>query len=78
MKLLSVAALVAAILGTQASAALAAEGLPGATVRADGNGNPPFAVDFRDLYATVLERWWGVDAARALNGRFAPLDVLKA
>lgn len=36
MKLLSVAALVAAILGTQAPAALAAEGLPGATVRADG------------------------------------------
>ena len=24
--------------------------------RLDGNGNLPFAVDFRDLYATVLER----------------------
>lgn len=48
-------------------------GLPPGLARFDGNGNPPFAVDFRDLYATVLERWWGVDAARALNGRFAPL-----
>ncbi len=46
--------------------------------RLDGNGNPPFAVDFRDVYATVLERWWGLDAARALGSRFAPLDLLKA
>jgi uncharacterized protein (DUF1501 family) len=43
----------------------------------DGNGNLPFAVDFRGLYATVLDRWWGVDAGRALNGRFAPLELLK-
>jgi uncharacterized protein (DUF1501 family) len=53
-------------------------GLPPGLARLDGNGNPPFAVDFRDLYATVLERWWGVDPARALNGRFAPLDILRA
>jgi uncharacterized protein (DUF1501 family) len=43
----------------------------------DGNGNLPFAVDFRDIYATVLERWWGVPASSALRGRFAPLDILK-
>jgi uncharacterized protein (DUF1501 family) len=53
-------------------------GPPPALDRLDGNGNLPFAVDFRDLYATVLDKWWGVDANRALNGRFAPLDVLKA
>jgi len=53
-------------------------GLPPGLSRLDGNGNPPFAVDFRDLYATVLERWWSVDAARALNGRFTPLDLLKS
>jgi uncharacterized protein (DUF1501 family) len=52
-------------------------GLPPALDRLDGNGNPPFAVDFRDLYATVLGRWWGLDATVALNGRFSPLDVLK-
>lgn len=40
--------------------------------------NLPFAVDFRDVYATVLERWWGSDSGRALNGRFRPLDLLKA
>ena len=55
-------------------------GLPGwppALSRLDGNGNLPFAVDFRDLYATVLERWWGADSTRALKDRFAPLDVVR-
>lgn len=46
--------------------------------RLDGNGNPPFAVDFRELYATVLDRWWGADSARTLRGRFRPLDVIRA
>jgi len=46
--------------------------------RLDGNGNLPFAVDFRELYATVLERWWGMDAGGPLRGRFRPLDVLTA
>jgi len=53
-------------------------GLPPALTRLDGNGNMPFAVDFRDLYATALERWWGVNSTAALNGTFRPLDVLKA
>ncbi len=44
----------------------------------DGNGNLAFAVDFRDIYATVLERWWGVNASAALRGRFTALDFLKA
>ena len=52
--------------------------LPPGLSRLEGNGNPPFAVGFRDLYDTVLERWWGVDAARALNGRFASLDLIRA
>lgn len=46
--------------------------------RLDGNGNMPFAVDFRDVYATVLERWWGVGSPGPLGGRFAPIDLLKA
>jgi uncharacterized protein (DUF1501 family) len=53
-------------------------GMPPALSRLDGNGNLPFAVDFRDLYATVLERWWGADPTRALKARFAPLDVVRA
>lgn len=42
------------------------------------NGNLVHAVDFRSLYATALQKWWGVDAARALGGKFAALDLLKA
>ena len=53
-------------------------GAPPELARLDGSGNLPFAVDFRDLYATVLERWWGVDAPGALNGRFAALDLVRA
>jgi uncharacterized protein (DUF1501 family) len=53
-------------------------GQPPALARLDGGGNLPYAVDFRDLYATVLEGWWGTDSARALKGRFAPLGVIKA
>ena len=51
-------------------------GLPPGLSRLDGNGNPPFAVDFRDMYATVLEQWWGLGSARVLGGQFAPLPVV--
>lgn len=43
----------------------------------DGGGNLAPAVDFRSLYATVLERWWGMDSQPVLAGRFAPLDLIK-
>lgn len=46
--------------------------------RLDGNGNLPFAVDFRRLYATVIDRWWAADAQAVLGGRHAPLDILRA
>jgi uncharacterized protein (DUF1501 family) len=52
-------------------------GLPPALNRLDGNGNLPYAVDFRNLYATVLDRWWGVPAS-ALNGRYAAVDLVAA
>ena len=47
--------------------------------RLDGNGNLPFAVDFRSLYATALERWWEMPSA-AVNSALAsrPLPLLKA
>ncbi|APV51203.1 Twin-arginine translocation pathway signal sequence domain-containing protein [Betaproteobacteria bacterium GR16-43] len=44
--------------------------------RLDGNGNLPFAVDFRSYYATILDRWWGMDANAALQGRFPTLEFL--
>lgn len=46
--------------------------------RLDGNGNLAYAVDFRDLYATVLERWWNISAQNVLGGRYAGLDLLRA
>ncbi|QJR15000.1 DUF1501 domain-containing protein [Usitatibacter palustris] len=46
--------------------------------RIDGNGNLAHAVDFRGYYATLLERWWGIDSRGPLKGRFATLDVLNA
>ena len=39
-------------------------GVPPVLARLDGNGNLPVGVDFRQLYATVLGPWWGLDASR--------------
>ena len=33
--------------------------------------------DFRRVYATVLERWLGVDSLPVLGARFEPLNVLR-
>jgi uncharacterized protein (DUF1501 family) len=41
-------------------------------------GNLVYTVDFRSLYATVIERWWGADPQRVLGGRFKPLDFVSA
>jgi uncharacterized protein (DUF1501 family) len=40
------------------------------------DGNPGYAIDFRNVYATVLDRWWGVDSRDALGGRFAPVPFV--
>lgn len=37
-----------------------------------------FHTDFRQVYATALDRWLGFDSAAILGGRFQPLDVLVA
>ena len=42
------------------------------------NGNLPFGVDFRSLYATALQGWWGVPSEGPLRGRYPVLEVLKA
>jgi uncharacterized protein (DUF1501 family) len=41
--------------------------------RLSGDGNVAHSLDFREVYATVLERWWGIDSRDALGGRFAPV-----
>lgn len=55
-------------------------GLCGEAPRLDllENGNPRHAVDFRALYATALEGWWGQDSRRILGGRYVPLDLLRS
>ena len=45
--------------------------------RLDDNGNLPFAVDFRSMYATVIDNWWGLDSSKILQGKFKAVDVLK-
>ncbi|MGH8706147.1 MAG: DUF1501 domain-containing protein [Burkholderiales bacterium] len=54
-------------------------GLYGQAPRLDDleGGNLRHAVDFRSLYATALERWWGVQSARTLGARFETLDLLR-
>ena len=42
------------------------------------NGALKFHTDFRQVYATVLDRWLGFDSQPVLGSRFQPLDVLKA
>jgi uncharacterized protein (DUF1501 family) len=51
-------------------------GVAPALGRLDGNGNLPFAVDFRSYYATFLDRWWGMDAPKVIGSGFRPLDII--
>ena len=46
--------------------------------RLSGDGNPGYALDFRSVYATVIERCWGLPSAATLGGHYAPVDFLKA
>lgn len=40
------------------------------------DGDLRYHTDFRRVYATLLDRWIGVDSAPILGDRFAPLDIL--
>jgi uncharacterized protein (DUF1501 family) len=55
-------------------------GLIGATPRLLDleDGDLKGSVDFRRVYATVLEGWLGVSAEAALGGTFAPLPVFRS
>ena len=44
--------------------------------RLSGDGNPVYALDFRAVYATALDRWWGVDSRDVLGGRYTPVPFL--
>lgn len=42
----------------------------------DENGNLKTRVDFRQVYAAILERWLGTPSAPILGGTYAPLDCV--
>ncbi len=39
---------------------------------------PPPVIDYRQLYTTIIENWWGGSASGVFDRRFKPLDLLKA
>jgi uncharacterized protein (DUF1501 family) len=42
----------------------------------DANGDIIHTVDFRSVYATILEKWLQVDDAVILNKSFSKLDFI--
>ncbi len=38
--------------------------------------NSAYEIDFRCIYATILENWWSVDAQSILNANFNPLNFI--
>jgi uncharacterized protein (DUF1501 family) len=42
----------------------------------DSAGNPRFTVDFRAVYATILDRWLGADSLRILGAQYENLGFL--
>lgn len=46
--------------------------------RLDGNQNVRYTVDFRQIYTTVAQQWWGVRAESVVRGKFDPLKFLRA
>lgn len=53
-------------------------GAPPALDRLDGNGNLPFDIDFRRLYATLSQRWWGLPPSAETGSRIRPLEILRS
>ena len=42
------------------------------------NGDLRPLVDFRRIYATILESWLGLPSEAALGGKYEPLPILRA
>lgn len=43
----------------------------------DGTGNLVHTADFRQAYATVANRWWGINPEPVVRGRFDTIDFLR-
>ncbi|SPB16417.1 Twin-arginine translocation pathway signal sequence domain-containing protein [Caballeronia novacaledonica] len=52
-------------------------GMPPRLDRLDADGGLPVGIDFRRLYATVLDACWKTDSASILGTRFEPLPILR-
>ena len=46
--------------------------------RLDDSGDLAHKVDFRSVYATILDQWFGADPSKILEGQFEPTPVLRA
>ena len=55
-------------------------GLYGQTAQLAGlsDGNLSYAIDFRQLYATAIQDWWGKDAHQVLGAHFERLPLLRS
>ena len=53
-------------------------GDPPDLTKLDSNGSVQWSTDFRSVYATLLEKWLGVDSTAILGGRFTPLSFIAA
>ena len=42
----------------------------------DSNGDLRFSIDFREVYATLLDKWLGIDNDKILNKRFSNLNFI--
>jgi uncharacterized protein (DUF1501 family) len=50
-------------------------GSPSLTTSLDSNGNLKYHIDFRQVYATVLDTWLGADSRQVLGSSFANLGL---
>ncbi len=41
-------------------------------------GNLKFHTDFRQVYATILDKWLGVKSKDVLGGDFKPVEIFKS
>ena len=45
--------------------------------RLDSNQNVAYTTDFRQLYTTIAQQWWGVNAETVVRGKFDALKFLR-
>lgn len=46
--------------------------------RLDNNQNIIYSTDFRQIYTTVAQQWWGVDAHTVVRGKFDALPLIRS